>query len=88
VKEGHQSGILTPTSVAFGWVDDLALGQSFRLHLQIDLGINVRRVERDVAKPATDGVNVHSGAKQVCRRGMANRVRADSFGGQRRDRAL
>ena len=60
-----------PTTVAFGGFVDLALGQSFCLHLSVDLGVNVGRVERDVHKPGADGVDVHSGSRQVRGCGMS-----------------
>jgi hypothetical protein len=83
VQEGHQFKVLTPTSVGFGGFNDLTLGQSFCLHLQVDLCINVGGVERDVSEPCTDSINVHPGPKQVCGRGMPNRVRAHSLRAQR-----
>ena len=58
-----------------------AFGQRFRLHLQVDLGIDVGSAEGDMAQPGPDGVDVHAGLQQMhgCR--VSNDVRADSFAG-------
>ena len=50
-------------------IGDLAFCQSLSLHLQVDLGIDVGRVQRNMAEPGANRVNVHAGAEQVrCRR--------------------
>jgi hypothetical protein len=51
-------------------VVDLALRQGFRLHFQVDFRIDVGRVQRNMAEPRTNGIDVYAGAEQVCRRRM------------------
>ena len=63
-------------SAGFG---DLTLCQSLGFHLQIDFRVDVGRVERNMAEPRANGVDVHAGAEQVRGRRMTNRVRADPF---------
>ena len=46
-QEAEDVQILAPRFCASSW-RDVALSQSFRLHLQIDLRIDVCRVQRDV----------------------------------------
>ena len=58
-------------------IGDLALRQRLGLHFQIDFGVNIGRVERDMPEPGADGIDVHASAEQVRGRGMANRVRAN-----------
>src|SRR6266849_4023266 len=58
--------------------------QRFRFHLQVDVCVDVRRGERDMPQPRTDRVDVDAGPQEVSRRGVSNRVGADSFGGERR----
>ena len=55
------------------------MSQHLGLTFEIDVGINVGGVDRDVAEPGTDGVDVHAGAEQMCGRGVPDDVRADAF---------
>ena len=48
--------------------------QSFGLHFQIDLSIDIRRVQRDMTQPGTNRVDVDSGAEEVCCGRVPNRV--------------
>ena len=58
---------------------DLAGCERFGLHLQIDFGVNVCSVERDVAQPSTDGVDVDARAEKMGSRRMPNGMRAHPF---------
>jgi len=48
--------------------------RALALHLQVDLGIDVGRVQRNMAEPGTNRVNVHAGAEQVRCLRMPDRV--------------
>ena len=41
------------------------MSQSLRLHLKVDFCIAIRRLERDVAEPRADGVDIDARAEQV-----------------------
>ena len=55
------------------------------LHLKVDLGVAVGRLERYVAEPCTNRIDVYAGAEEMhgCR--MADGVRTDPLIPQRRD---
>ena len=53
------------------------MGQGLCLHLQINLGIDVRGINRDVAEPSTDRVDVDAGSEEVYCSCVANNVRTD-----------
>jgi hypothetical protein len=70
---GHRDVSTTMVSVVFPdrrtsrvW-EDRAFLEGLRFGRQIDLGINVGRVDRDVPQPRADGVDVDAGAQQVGR---------------------
>lgn len=48
-----------PSSVP-GAVRHLAAGKGISFHLEIDLGVDMRRIERYVAEPSSDSVYVHT----------------------------
>ena len=79
----HQRRIIAPPPLRCAWIGDLAFCQRLGLHLQIDFRIDVSRVQRNMAEPRANGVDVHPSAEQVRCRRMANRVRADPFCRQR-----
>ena len=46
----------------------IAERECFRLHLQVDLRVDVRGVQGDMPEPRPDGIDVHAEAKQMgCR---------------------
>lgn len=53
------------------------MSKYFCLPLQIDFCIDVGCVDGYVAEPRADSVDIHSGAKEVGRRCMPDRVGAD-----------
>ena len=53
--------------------------QSLGFHFQVHLSVAVGGLQRDVAQPGPDGVDVDPGAEKVHCRGVTNRVRADSL---------
>lgn len=52
------------------------------LSLKINFGVDVGRVDRNVAQPGADGVDIDSGAKEVGGRRMPDGVGADRPGRQ------
>ena len=86
-EEGHQLAVGMPSRrgprLGVRPVDGARL-QGLGLHLQIDLGVSVGRLEGDVAEPRTNRVDVHSGTKEMHGGRMANGVRADLLVPQRR----
>ena len=61
------------------------LAQRLGLHLQVDLGVDVRRVQGDVTKPCSNRIDVDASAKEVYRRRVPNRVRANALALHRLD---
>ena len=53
------------------------------LRLEVDLGVDVCRFQRDVPKPTSNGMDVDSGAQKVGRGGVADGMGADAFCRQR-----
>jgi hypothetical protein len=84
LKEPEKPSVFSPEGLSFVGFD-LTCRERFGLHLHIDLGINVGRIEGDVAEPSTDRVDVNSRAKKMSRCCMTNRVWANTLVLQRRD---
>ena len=63
-EEGHQVAVLVPRRRAIAIADCASL-ERLGFHFEVDLGVSVRRFERDVAKPRADGVDVDAGTQQV-----------------------
>lgn len=63
---------------------DINLGQRLGLHFQIHLGVDVRGVQRNMAQPSADGVDIDTCTQEVdgCR--VPNRMGADALSGQGR----
>ena len=78
LPECHQPWLAMPG--ASRRVRDRALAEGLGLHLEVDLGVDVRGVERDVPEPGADRVDVHPGAQKVYGRRVADDVRADALG--------
>ena len=57
--------------------------ENLRLSLQIDVSVDVGCVDGDVTEPCADGVDVDTGAQQVCGCRMPDSVRADAPAKQR-----
>ena len=53
------------------------MGQDLGFTLEVDFGVDVGRVNGDVAEPGTNGVDVDAGAQQMRCRGVSDGVRAD-----------
>src|SRR5437899_539774 len=84
LEKGHQSDLAMPGRRCSG-IRDLAGAQSLGFHLEIDLRVDVRRVERDVAEPGANRVDVNAGTQQMDGRCVANHMGTDALGAQRRD---
>lgn len=59
-------------------------GQRLGFHLQINFGIDVGRIDGDVAEPRADGIDVHTGAKEMSGRRVADSMWADALSDQGR----
>jgi hypothetical protein len=66
LEEPKKPSIFSPVGLLLVGFD-LTCRERFGLHLHIDLGINVGRIEGDVAEPSTDRVDVNSRAKKMSR---------------------
>ena len=49
---------------------DFTQRQRLRFHLQVNLGIDVRRLKGDVAQPCPDRIDINSSPQQMNRRGV------------------
>ena len=85
-QEVHQARVLLPPLPSRLTIN-LAVRQRLGLHLQIDFRVHVRRRQRHMPQPRPNRVDVHPRSKQVGRRRVPDRVRADPFGAQRRQLA-
>jgi len=65
-------------------IGHLAFRQGFGFCLEVDFGIDIRGLQRDMAEPAPDCVDVDASAQKVGRGGVADGVRADTLCRQRR----
>ena len=48
-----------------------AHAERFRFHVEVCLGVDIGGVERDVAEPSTDGVDIDTGAQKMGGRAVA-----------------
>ena len=46
--------------------------QCLSLHVEIDFGIDVRRIQRDMTKPGPNRINIDPSPQKMDRRGVAN----------------
>ena len=74
----HQTFVFAPR-LLWLFVLDLAGRQGFGLHFHVHLGVKVRGVDGDVAKPTPNRVDIVPGPEEVCRRCMADCVWAHAF---------
>ena len=58
---------------------NLAVVQRFGLHFKIDLCIDVGGIERHMAQPRANGVDIHAGPEEMNGRGMPYGVGAHAF---------
>src|SRR3990172_8557907 len=82
-------GVLTPrsdTSRRSG--DRLCLGDRLPLHLEVDCGVAVGRVDAGVPEPMADGGEIDSGLEEMDGRGMAHRVRVKTLTSEARHHGL
>lgn len=81
-QERHQRRVVSPVPFRLV-VGDFAPCQSPGFHLQIDFRVNVRRIQRNMPEPGANGIDIHTGAEQMCGRRMSNAVRANPLCHQR-----
>ena len=77
-QELHDARIPAPLPCGTA-LSDITSRQSGSLHFEIDLRVNVRCVQRSMAKPGADRVDINTGAKQVNRARVPSHVRTDMF---------
>jgi hypothetical protein len=70
-KELHQGWLVAPSFWYFAKVWRVAFFERPRLGLEVDLGVDVCRIERYVPEPSADRVDVDAGAQKVGRGGVA-----------------
>ena len=81
-QKRHQVWILVP----IGRIRRLHLGRHFTacqclsLHVEIDFGVDVRRIQRDMTKPCPDRIDIDPSSQQMDRCRVANRVWANGLG--------
>jgi hypothetical protein len=66
-KKDEEVSVVLPDRRASRVWQDRAFLEGLRLGRQINLGVDIGRVDRDVPQPCTDGVDVDAGAQQVRR---------------------
>ena len=79
LQEGHQRRLHGSAAPCLRERRDIEAGQSLRLHLHVDLGIDMRCVQRHVPQPRSDCVDVDARAEQMNRGRVADRMRADTL---------
>ena len=60
-----------------GCAERIRVSEHFGFPLEVNLCIDIGRIDGDVAEPGADGVDVDTGAQQVRGRRVSDRVRAD-----------
>ena len=64
VQESHQILVLSPRAMCW-YAANIAECQGLCFQLEIDLGVYIGRVDRDVAKPGADGVYIDASVNQM-----------------------
>ena len=64
-------------------VESVGVSEHFGFTLQVDFGVDVGGVDRDVAEPRADGVDVDAGAQQMRGGCVPDGVRAEGSTKQR-----
>ena len=64
---------------------DVDARQCLRLHLEINLCVDIGRIHRDMAEPRADRVDVNACSEKVNRGCMPQRVRTDALAAHRLD---
>ena len=77
-QEGHKTLVFSPPPCSFV-LPHFEQSKDLSLHLHVNLRINVRGIERSVAKPFTDTIDVHSSLEKMCPSRMPQSVRAHSL---------
>ena len=66
-EKRHQRGVFGPPPARLSIAGDSKPRQGVGLHLQINFGVNVGRIDGDVTKPRPYGIDIDAGSKQVGR---------------------
>ena len=61
-KELHDAWVLAPHLSLVPFPPSVTGRQSLRLHLKIDLGVDIGGVDGNMSEPRPDGVDVHASA--------------------------
>ena len=78
-KEVHQRRLIPPTPGDPFGIRHIAFRQSFGLGLEVDLGVDVRGLQRHMTEPAPDCVDVDTRAQEMSCAGVADGMGADAF---------
>src|ERR1700733_6168199 len=70
-EEVHQRGLIPPTPGDPFGIRHIAFRQRFGLGLEVALGVEVRGLQRYMAEPATDCVDVNTRAQKMSCAGVA-----------------
>lgn len=65
VEKGDQALVLLPGTTRVRFASNTAEGHRLGLHLDIDFGIDVAGIDRRMAKPRADRVDIHTGKHQM-----------------------
>jgi hypothetical protein len=69
-KELHQGWLIAPSFWDFAEVRRVAFFERLRLGFEVDFGVDVCRIERDVPEPSANRVDINTGAQQMGRGGV------------------
>jgi hypothetical protein len=79
-QEGHQATILAPVAVLLAGFADVAFRECASFHLQVDLGIDIGCVDRNMSQPRPNGVDIDTGAQQMNGSCVSDSMWANLFG--------
>jgi len=61
----HKVRLIPPSLLGFAVGGKFTFGEGLGLHVQVDLGVDVRSSQRDMAEPATDCIDVNARTEEV-----------------------
>ena len=57
--------MVPPSLLGFAIGGQFTFGEGLGFRLQVDLGIDVRSIQRDMAEPAPDGIDINARTEEV-----------------------
>ena len=61
----HKVRLVPPSLLGFAVGGKFTFGEGLGFHLQVDLGVDVRSIQRDMAEPAADGIDINARTEEV-----------------------